>query len=401
MPAPAAISGIAQRADELRELLIHWANQNSGSDHFVGLAAMHDLLVESFRRVGTVESVPLPDTPARALRVRFRPQARWQILFSGHYDTVYSADHPFQRCTLREPGILQGPGVADMKGGLVVMLAALTAFQALPESDQVGGEIILTPDEETGSASTLGVLKEAAPRHHFALVFEPCRENGNLVRARMGTGIFTATCRGRAAHAGRAAPDGRNAIVALAEFLPKADALNQELPGVLLNVGRVTGGGAVNIVPDFAQAEINLRVSRQSDVARVLRRLDELAAPINAREGYSLKIEGRFNRGPKEVTVEDEMLFAAWQACGGEFGLAFNWQDVGGGSDGNLLSAEGLPNLDGLGALGSNLHSPDEYVQLDSLVSRAQVAALFLHRLATGKISHAGRPLPQVEGSRG
>lgn len=393
MPLPAAILNLTSRADELRELLIRWANQNSGSDHLVGLAAMHGLLADAFRAVGPVESVSLPDTSARALRVRFRPEARWQILFSGHYDTVYGADHPFQTCTPLGAQTLRGPGVADMKGGLVVMLAALTALTQLPEAEQVGGEVLLSPDEEIGSASTRAVLEEAARRHHFGLVFEPCRENGDLVRARMGTGIFTATCRGRSAHAGRAPGEGRNAIVALAEFLPQADALNRELPGILLNIGRVSGGGAVNIVPDFAQAEINLRVSRQDDVARLLQRLNELAAPINAREGYHLTVEGKFNRMPKEITPSDEQLFHAWRACGRELGLTLGWQDVGGGSDGNLLSAAGLPTLDGLGPLGGQLHSPNEYLKLDSLVPRAQVAALFLQRLARGEVEAPSRAL--------
>jgi len=393
MPVPPEIAGFTPSADELRDRLIRWADQNSGSDHFAGLAAMHLLLAEDFGQLGSVESLDLPGTPAKALRVRFRPEARWQILFSGHYDTVYGADHPFQTCTLIDANTLRGPGVADMKGGLVVMLAALTVLQSLPAADEIGGEVLLSPDEEIGSASSRALLEAAAARHHFGLVFEPCRENGDLVRARMGTGIFTVTCRGRAAHAGRAAHQGRNAIVALAEFLPQADALNREFSGILLNIGRISGGGAVNIVPDLAQAEMNLRVSRQSDIAAVLQRLEELAAPIRAREGYNLTIEGKFNRLPKEVTPEDERLFAGWQDCGRILGMSFGWQNVGGGSDGNLLSAAGLPNLDGLGPLGGELHSPSEYLKLDSLVPRTQVAALFLHRLATGQIVGPSRPL--------
>src|SRR6266567_1933642 len=99
MLMPVEISGLTQRAEELRELLTRWANQNSGSDHHAGLAAMHALLTEAFQIIGPVESVPLADTPTRALRVRFRPKAKWQVLFSGHYDTVYSPDHAFQSCT--------------------------------------------------------------------------------------------------------------------------------------------------------------------------------------------------------------------------------------------------------------------------------------------------------------
>lgn len=391
-PVPVAISGLQSRAEEFRDLLTLWANQNSGSEHFGGLSRMFELLAEAFRRFGPVESVPLPGSPARALRVKLRPQAHWQILFSGHYDTVYGADHPFQSCLALDENTLLGPGVVDMKGGLVVMLGALAALQHTPAAEQIGGEILLSPDEEIGSAATRALLEDAARRHHFGLVFEPARENGDLVRARMGTGIFTVTCRGRSAHAGRAPQEGRNAIVALAELLPKIDALNREIPDVLLNIGKITGGGAVNIVPDLAQAEINLRVARRDDAQQLVQKIQQLAAPVNAREGYAVAIEGQFNRLPKEATAEDEKIFAGWKRCAGELGVQLNWRDVAGGSDGNLLSAAGLPNLDGLGPVGGKMHSPDEYVKLDSIWQRAQIAALFLYRLAMGEIS-APHPL--------
>jgi glutamate carboxypeptidase len=373
----------------LRDLLISWANINSGSDHPAGLERMRAALRAEFSKLPnvTLEDVALPETEAKALLVRCRPQAATQILFSGHYDTVYSATHPFQQCTLLDADTLRGPGVADMKGGIVVMLATLQAFESDPVAKNLGWEILLTPDEETGSAGTAELLAQVAPRHQLALVFEPARANGDLVKSRKGTGIFTLTVHGRAAHAGRDPAAGRNAILALAEYLPKVDALNRELPGIMLNVGSVRGGGTVNIVPDLASAEVNIRITRTADESLVLARLRELAAPLNAREGYRLEITGRFNRPPKEVTPTEEILFAAWQACGRELGVRFDWQHVGGGSDGNLLSAVGLPNLDGLGPVGDHLHSPEEFVYLPSLVERAQIAGRFLGRVAAGEIA--------------
>ncbi len=201
-----------------------------------------------------VETLKLNGTDAVALRLRVRPEAPVRILLGGHYDTVYGADHPFQRCTLLDAQTLRGPGVADMKGGLVVMLAALQAFEAAPESHRIGWEVLLGPDEEIGSSARAPRRGVAAARNHVGLVFEPARANGDLVSSRKGTGTFVVTCRGRAAHAGRDPAAGRNAILALAEFLPQADTLNRELPGVMLNVGNIRGGGAVNIVPDWAEA---------------------------------------------------------------------------------------------------------------------------------------------------
>ncbi len=386
MPPPAVLATLPKRATELRDLLVRWCNQNSGSGNRAGLAAMLQLLRAEFDRLGRTEAVALPGTTAQALRLRVRPDAPLQVLFSGHYDTVYEATHPFQQCTLLAPEKLRGPGAADMKGGLVVMLAALQAFEQTPHASRIGYEVLLGPDEETGSQSYAPLLEAAAKKYRLGLVFEPARGNGDLVKSRKGTGIFTLTCHGRAAHAGRAPAEGRNAILALCDILPRAEALTRELAGVMVNVGSITGGGAANIVPDRAEAVINARVTQAGDDAIFLKRLHDICAPWHAKEGYRLEIGGGFNRGPKVETPQETALFEEWRRGAREFGLTLDWQHVGGGSDGNLLAAAGLPNLDGLGCVGDHLHSPEEFCHLPSLTQRAQVAALFLHRLAAGEV---------------
>jgi glutamate carboxypeptidase len=387
MPVPAAITALSQRSVEFRELLIRWCNQNSGSASPAGLAAMLKLLQAEFGRLGRTESVALTGHPAQALRLRVRPEASLQLFLSGHYDTVYDTDHPFQRCELVGTDRLRGPGAADMKGGLVVMLAALQAFERTPHATRLGYEILLGPDEEIGSQATAPLLEEAARRHRLGLVFEPARANGDLVKSRKGTGIFTLTCHGRAAHAGRAPEEGRNAILALCDILPKAEALTREVPGLMVNVGAIRGGGAANIVPDRAEAVLNARVTRLGDDAHFLKRLNDLCAPWHTREGYRIEIGGGFNRGPKVESPAETAMFHEWRQGARELGLDFDWQHVGGGSDGNILSAAGLPNLDGLGCVGDHLHSPEEFCHLPSLVQRAQVAALFMHRVAAGEIT--------------
>jgi len=374
----------------LRDRLIRWANQNSGSDSLSGLAAMLDLLETDFAALPGVktERVACANTSAQALRVRFRPEAPQQVLLSGHFDTVYGADNPFQRCELVDDGMLRGPGVTDMKGGLVVMHAALQSFVASSPPPTLGFEVLLTPDEETGSFGSAALFTEAAKRHRLGLVFEPARPNGSLVQSRKGTGNFIVTAHGRAGHAAKVPSDARNAIAALAEFVVAAQRLPEEMPGVLLSTGLIRGGSeATNVVPDFAQALLDIRVTRVTERDAVLARLAELAAPINAREGLRIEITGSFNRPPKECGPVEEAAFAAYQACGRELGLApFSWVHAGGGSDGNLLSAAGLPNLDGLGVIGDHLHSDREFCVLPSLVERAQLCALFLRKLAQGAI---------------
>lgn len=394
MSVPFSITQITQRDAELQQQLIHWCNQNSGSDNFAGLAAMLGLLHAAFSRLpgARVESLPLPGTVAQALRVKIRPAAPIQLLFSGHYDTVYGAADPFQQCTRLTPERLRGPGVIDMKGGLVVLLAALEAFEATPHAAQVGYEVLVNPDEEIGSFGAAALFDDAAGRHRLGLVFEPARPSGDLVQSRKGTGNFSVTSRGRAAHAASAKQDGRNAIAAIAEYLTAANRLPAEMPGVLFNIGSIRGGGpATNVVPDFAEALLDVRITHLAERAAVEARLQALLQPINAREGYRLELGGGFNRPPMEATPVTEAAFAAWQQCGRDLGQApFSWVHAGGGSDANNLSAAGLPCLDGLGPIGDRLHSPDEWVHLPSLTARAQVAALFLHRLAAGEIKLPG-----------
>ncbi len=372
----------------LRDRLIRWANQNSGSDHHAGLAAMLDLLETDFAALPRVrvERVACVNTTAQALRVTFQPQAPRQVFLCGHYDTVYGARNPFQRCELIDERTLRGPGVTDMKGGIVVMLAALQLYLAASPSAALGFEVLLTPDEETGSFGSAGLFAAAARRHQLGLVFEPARPNGSLVQSRKGTGNFTATCHGRAGHAAKYPSDARNAIAALAEFLVAVHRLPSEMPGVLLNIGLVRGGSeATNVVPDFAQALLDIRITHVADREPVLARLHELAGVISAREGFRLEVTGSFNRPPKECGPVEEAAFAVYQRCASELGLPpFSWIHAGGGSDGNLLSAAGLPNLDGLGVIGEHLHSDRECCVLPSLVERAELCARFLTQLATG-----------------
>ena len=376
----------------LRDLLISWAEINSGSDHFAGLDRMHAALAAEFGTLpgATAETVALAGTTAKALRVRVRPTAPVQLLFSGHYDTVYGADSPFQRCTLLDERTLRGPGVADMKGGLVVILAALREFEKnLPPTAHLGYEVLLTPDEEIGSFGSAALFTAAGASKKFALalVFEPARPNGDIVHSRKGTGNFTATCHGRAAHAASPTRAGRNAIAALAEFLVAAHRVPDELPGVMLNIGNIRGGGpATNVVPDFAEAKLDVRITRASDREPLLARLRELAAPINARDGFRLELTGAFNRPPKESGPVEAAALASWQQCARDLGLApFTSVHTGGASDGNNLAAAGLPNLDGLGPIGDKLHSADEFVVLPTLAERAQVTANFLKKIASGE----------------
>ena len=194
------------RTAELGALLEGWAGINSGSGHAAGLARMCAALRTEFSHAfpnATCEELAA-DAPGfnppgvQALRFRQRPDAPVRVLLCGHFDTVFEADDAFQRCRWTDPLTLNGPGVIDMKGGLVTLLAALQAFEQTPHAAGLGWEVLLTPDEETGSHGTRRFLDEAALRHQFGFVFEPARLNGDIIHSRKGTGGITATCHGRA-----------------------------------------------------------------------------------------------------------------------------------------------------------------------------------------------------------
>lgn len=393
MSLPVSIARLPERTAEFGALLTTWAEINSGSGHRAGLDRMRSALRAAFARIpgADIEEVPCPGT-ADALRVRLRPQAKTRLLLSGHFDTVYEADDAFQKCRWLDERTLNGPGVADMKGGLLTMLAAVEAFEQTPNAAHLGWDALLTPDEETGSHGSAALFRAAPQAAQFGLVFEPARPNGDIVHSRKGTGGIVATCRGRAAHAARVPNDGRNAILGLAEFLLALNRIPAELPGVLVNVGNIRGGtAATNVVPDFAQSQIDLRVTRGADREPLIARLEALAAGINARDGLKLDLDIRFNRLPKECQPAEEKLFPEWQRAARDVGLpAPGWVHTGGASDGNLLSAAGLPNLDGLGPIGDQLHSTREFVIVPTIAQRAQVAALVMHRIASGEIALTG-----------
>ena len=395
-PIPPSIAALPARTAELGALLERWANINSGSGHAAGLARMADTLRADFSHAfpaATIEEINT-DAPgfnpsgSRALRIRLRPAAPTQIFLCGHYDTVYEADDAFQVCRWLDATTLNGPGVADMKGGLVTILAALQAFEATPHAASVGWEVLLTPDEETGSHGTAHLFRAAARDHQFGFVFEPGRPNGNIIHSRKGTGGLVATCHGRAAHAAKVPNDGRSAILALAEFLLDAAKIPSEMPDVMVNVGNIRGGAAAtNVVPHFAESEIDIRITKIADSEPLLARFQALADRINTRDGIKLTLKGGFNRPPKECLPAEEAVFPEWQRAARDVGVPeFTWVHGGGGSDGNFLTAGGLPNLDGIGPIGDNLHSDREFCRVETIAPRAQIVALFLHRVAAGEI---------------
>ncbi|KTC93054.1 MULTISPECIES: hydrolase [Legionella] len=391
---------LTPRKQTMVEQLHQLCEINSGSENLQGLALMHHTLQEVFTPLADqVETLQLPSITTMnmtgeisiqqcgdALFIRKRPELKRRILLSGHMDTVYGINHPFQTLTYINDNQINGPGVADMKGGLLVILHALSAFEETKQTKNLGWDVLINADEEIGSPASSTLFDEFANLYQAALVYEPAMTtSGILAKNRRGSGKFTLVATGKSAHVGRDFTASNNAICYLAEVITAIHGLNQDShsQGVTINVGKIAGGDAINMVPDKAVAKLDIRVSKTEDEHWVREQLNKILNSMK-REGYSLTIHGHFGRPVKRVCPATERLFSRIQKLGKELGLSIDWQDSGGCCDGNNLARHGLPVLDTLGVRGGHIHSANEFILLDSLVERSALTALLLMDLAAG-----------------
>lgn len=299
-------------------------------------------------------------------------------------DTVFAVNNPFQNLTYINENYLNGPGVADMKGGLIVMLHALHAFEELAGANNLGWDVVINADEEIGSPASGAFFDEIAANYQAALLYEPAMDpEGTLAKNRRGSGKLTLVATGKTAHAGRSFYKGRNAICYLAEAIVAIHALNGQRENVTINVGKIAGGEALNVVPDKAVAKLDVRIGKTEDEQWVRNELNTIIAKMK-HEDYSITVHGSFGRPVKRICPATQKLFSRIQEIGRLLNLSIDWKDSGGCCDGNNLAHHGLAVIDTLGVRGGNIHSPNEYILLDSLVERATLSALLLHDLAQG-----------------
>jgi|TARA_R100000501_G_scaffold10060_2_gene19922 glutamate carboxypeptidase len=380
----------------------HWCRLNTGSRNLAGLAEMADILGEAFAPLGgsadlrepsAVETLDtngerVPLAHGRNLHIVRPGRGNRRILLTGHMDTVFPSDHHFQSLKWVEPGVLNGPGVADMKGGIAIMLEALRTLEASPLAGEIGWEVILNADEEVSSLGSAALLAEAAERCQIGLTFEPAAEpDGTLAGGRKGSGNFAAAITGRAAHAGRNPQDGRNALVAAADLAVRLDAMKQERDTLSVNPAKLDGGGPNNVVPERAVLRWNVRPLTMEDQHWAEARQKDILAEIGTRHDVTIDVTGGFARPPKPLDDRQMGLFSLVKECGADLDQRIGWKDTGGVCDGNNLAAAGLAVVDTMGVRGGAIHSDREFLIVDSLTERAQLAALTLLRLAEGRLA--------------
>jgi glutamate carboxypeptidase len=331
-----------------------------------GVRAVAERMAYELQGLGAVVEILENDHVVAELDGRGEP-----LLALGHTDTVWplgTLEHmPFRIDGER----VYGPGTYDMKGCLVVLLEAIR----LAGDGRRALRVFLTADEEVGSRTGRPHLERAAAGVAAALVVEPPTPEGDLKTARKGLGRFRLTIAGRSAHAGTHRADGASAIEELAHQILRLHALNDEARGLSVNVGVVRGGTAENVVAAEAVADVDVRVAVKDDLEHVE---SVLAALEPATPGTRLEVGGGWTRPPLERSEGSSRLFAAAREHGLALGLDLHEGSSGGGSDGNLVGALGIPVLDGLGAEGGGAHAPDEHVLITSLETRARLLAALL-----------------------
>lgn len=309
----AMLNAIAADGERIVARAVAWCGVPSGSFDADGLARMADVLETAFAPLGArTERIKLAERvdidaggrerragDGEALHLSIRPDAPRRVLLTGHYDTVYPAGSPFREVRRRDDGALNGPGIADMKGGLSVMLAALEAWEARSDAGAIGWDVLLSPDEEIGSPGSAPHLARLARGAMLGMTYEPALADGTLVSARMGSGNYSVVVSGRAAHVGRDFADGRNAVTAAARLALALDALNGAREGVRVNVARVDGGGPLNMVPDMAVLRFNVRVG--DDRGRGLDRGRDRAPARRAARRWLVRDAARRNDAPAQT----------------------------------------------------------------------------------------------------
>jgi glutamate carboxypeptidase len=360
------------------DLLRRLVELESPSDNKPAIDALGRVVESELVRSGASASFIEQEKSGNHLKAKFPGNACRAVLLLGHLDTVWPLGTLFSMPFRVADGRAFGPGIYDMKAGIVMMIFALRALAAA-RTEHPPVLILLDSDEEVGSASGRPLVESTAKECQAALVLEPSQgPAGHLKTARKGVGDYTIRVRGRASHAGVDFEKGRSAVVELARQILEVTKFTDIGRGITVNPGVIEGGTRSNVVAAEAWAQVDIRIARAAD-AQVLEQRFQALKPFDL--GCSLEITGGLNRPPMERTKGTARLFHVAQELGGALGLKLNESSTGGGSDGNFTSALGIPTLDGLGAVGEGAHALNESIVIQELPRRTALLACLIQSL--------------------
>lgn len=334
---------------------------------------------ESVNAVDEIEAVEFAGFGQHLVIKAFQEQrSAGQILIVGHTDTVHSRGSLAQRPWRKDGEKAYGPGVFDMKANCALVIEVLRTLSELNVEPRFGVSIVLTCDEEVGSASGWPLIERVAKEREtrYAFVLEPPASGGRVKTGRKGTGIYAIKVEGKAAHAGLEPEKGASAILELARQTERLHAINLAGSGITLNVGVVRGGTRSNVVAEQAEGEIDVRFATEAE-SREIERILTTLQPVDERT--KVFVSGGINRPPLERTPAVIDLFEKARSISALLGFELGEAQVGGASDGNFVAAMGIPVLDGLGISGDGAHAVHEHIEVDDIARRgALITGLLL-----------------------
>jgi len=399
----AIADAVERRRDALLEDLRRHVQTPTGGFHEQGIETTRALLTERLVALGATHTrepgrpkpdwllggerdAPIPDT---SVCERLGGAESGRVLIAGHMDTVHDPGSGFDALTISDDGTTAtGPGCVDMKGGLVIAVAALEVLEEL--GIPAHWSFTLNADEETGTFHSEHTLREQAGRHDFGIALEPALPGGELAVERMGAGQFMIETRGRSAHVGRDFKGGVSAVTEMGRCLVEVGEMPDPERGMILSIGPLEGGAATNAVPDRARAWGNVRFSGNDRADEIAAMLDALRTPDDAMP--AVIVRRVFNRPAKPLTQGTEKLALQARSAAESLGQSLPFASTGGVCDGNILQDAGLATIDTLGVRGGGLHTEQEWIELPSLVERCQLLAVLIARLSAG-----GSELPNGE----
>jgi glutamate carboxypeptidase len=372
------LSYLRDQQPAMIDLLAEWVNQDSPTYNKIAVDTMGQMHVQAFVDAGgtLVATHPQPELGDH-YSLTYGDGGR-QILILCHFDTVWPMGEAQKRPFTIENGYGKGPGVHDMKAGTLIALFALKAIHRLQLKPSRKLVFLLTSDEEIGSLTSRALIEAEGKKTDYCFVLEGSHNKSRLTTARKGVGRYKLQVTGIAAHAGVEPQNGASAIEELARQVQILHAMNDFERGVTINVGVISGGERPNIIAPHARAEIDLRVTTQVDGEEFNQKILGLQPQLS---GCKLTVSGGINRDPFEETPAGLALFEKAQTIANQLGFTVEKFNSGGGSDGNLVAALGVPTLDGLGSLGGGAHALTEYSELDTLPLRAALLAELMVQL--------------------
>lgn len=362
-------------------LIARLVNTDSGSANKKGIDEVGGILRAEYEKLGFIVEVLEEKNNGNNLLIKHKDAVDPKIIVVAHMDTVFREGTAAQRPFTIEGDRAYGPGVIDMKGSQVALVFAL---QALITEGQMGFEniqIVLNSDEEIGSPTSRKIIEEQAAGKKYALIMEPARKDGSLVSARRGGGTYSLYAKGKAAHSGIEPQNGISAIEELAHKVLKLHALTDHEEGVSVSVGIIEGGESVNTIAPSAIARVDVRISRMDQAEFIDRKIKEICEKSDV-PGTSIILEGGINRPPMVKNEQTINLLNIIKDIGSKLGMEITDVATGGGSDASFTSAAGVPTVDGLGPVGGNPHSEEEYLEIPSLVERTNLLAELICNLS-------------------